>query len=71
MARIMVKEPIVKTSKDKKLDPAMEPAKEKQGSSKAKMIRLDDLIPKQDVKGGNRVFFGGKKLKPADNKPKK
>ena len=36
-----------------------------------KMIRLDDLIPKQDVKGGARGFFGGKNLKPAEKKPKK
>jgi len=67
----MVKERIVKPPKDKKLDPSVEPAKEKQGSSGAKMIRLDDLIPKQDVKGGARGFFGGKNVKPAEKKPKK
>jgi hypothetical protein len=67
----MIKEPIVKPPKDKKPEPAVEPAKEKQGSSGAKMIRLDDLIPKQDVKGGSRGFFGGKSLKPAEKKPKK
>ena len=61
----------MKPPKDKKLDPAVEPAKEKQGSSGAKMIRLDDLIPKQDVKGGRRVFFGGGDGKSITNKPKK
>ena len=25
---------------------------------KSKLIRLDDLIPKQDVKGGRQVLFG-------------
>lgn len=25
---------------------------------KDKMIRLDDLIPKQSVQGGGKVFFG-------------
>jgi hypothetical protein len=67
----MVKERRVKPSKDKKINPAGEPAKEKQAPPGAKMIRLDDLIPKQDVKGGSRVFFGGKNPKPAETKPKK
>jgi len=67
----MVKGVMVKPSKDKKLNPAGEPAKEKQAPPGKKMIRLDDLIPKQDVKGGSRVFFGGKTVKPAENKPKK
>lgn len=61
----------MKPSKDKKLNPAGEPAKEKQASSGTKLIRLDDLIPKQDVKGGRQVFFGGKNLKSTENKPKK
>jgi hypothetical protein len=25
---------------------------------KAKLIRLDDLLPEKDVKGGNRMLFG-------------
>ena len=25
---------------------------------KEKMIRLDDLIPKQNVRGGRKLFFG-------------
>jgi hypothetical protein len=71
LAWIMVKEAIVKPSKDKKLNPAGDPAKEKQAPPGTKMIRLDDLIPKQDVKGGSRVFFGGKHLKSTENKPRK
>jgi hypothetical protein len=64
----MVNEQTVKPSKDKKLHPAGEPAKEKQATAGTKMIRLDDLIPKQDVKGGRRVFFGGKDPKSTQNK---
>jgi len=36
-----------------------------------KMIRLDDLIPKQDVKEGRRVFFGGKSVKSRENERRK
>jgi hypothetical protein len=61
---------LVKPSKDKKLNPAGKLADKMQGASKEKMIRLDDLIPKQDVKGGRRVFFGGKDLKSTNDKPK-
>jgi hypothetical protein len=67
----MIVEAMVKPSKDKKLNPAVESAKEKQVLPGTKMIRLDDLIPKQDVKGGRRVFFGGKNLKSTDSKPRK
>jgi len=35
------------------------------------MIRLDDLIPKQDVKEGRRVFFGGKSVKSRENERRK
>lgn len=67
----MVKEQTVKPPKDKKLNPAGEPANEKQIPPGKKMIRLEDLIPKQDVKGGKQMFFGGKNPKSTDNKPKK
>ncbi len=71
MARIMMTEAIVKPSKDKNLNSGGEHAKGKQDPPRPKMIRLDDLIPKQDVKGGRRVFFGGKESKTTTNKPKK
>jgi hypothetical protein len=29
-----------------------------QSAEKINLIRLDDLIPKQDVKGGNQLLFG-------------
>jgi hypothetical protein len=67
----VVKERVVKPSKDKKLNPAGDVAGEKQIAPGKKMIRLDDLIPKKDVVGGRRMFFGGKNLKSADNKTKK
>jgi len=36
-----------------------------------KPIRLNDLIPKRDVKGGRRAVFGAIRARPANNKPKK
>jgi len=61
----------LKTSKDKKPPPDEDSANEKQGSLGRKMIRLDDLIPKQDVKEGRRVFFGGPNSKSTEKKPEK
>jgi len=57
------------TVKGQKLDPTVNPAKEDQDSLGTKMVRLDDLTPEQDVKGGRRVFFGGENLKSTENKP--
>jgi len=38
--------------------PAGEPANQRSKRRKDKLIRLDDLIPKQDVKGGRQLLFG-------------
>ena len=62
---------LLESSKDKKLDSAGESAKEKQTPPGVRMIHLDDFIPAQDVKGGARVFFGGKNPKSTVNKPRK
>ena len=46
------------TSKDNKNASAAESEGKKQKRSKAKLIRLNDLIPEKDVKGGHQVLFG-------------
>jgi hypothetical protein len=38
--------------------PAGESANQRSKCRKDKLIRLDDLIPKQDVKGGRQLLFG-------------
>jgi len=38
--------------------PAGESENQRPKRRKDKSIRLDDLIPKQDVKGGNQLLFG-------------
>jgi len=48
----------VSAPKNKKNAPAGESGNQRPKRSKDKLIRLDDLIPKQDVKGGHQVLFG-------------
>ena len=48
----------VNTPKDQKDAPAAESESKKRKRSKAKLIRLNDLIPEKDVKGGHQVLFG-------------
>lgn len=43
---------------------------QKQEHEKPKLIRLDDLIPKQNVKGGRRLVFGATDTQPTTHKPK-
>ena len=38
--------------------PAAESENKTRKRTKGKLIRLDDLIPKQDVKGGRQLLFG-------------
>ncbi len=45
-------------SKQKKGAQAGDPKHQKQERQKEKLIRLDDLIPKQNVRGGRQLFFG-------------
>jgi hypothetical protein len=48
----------VSASKNKKTAPAGESENQRPKRRKDKLIRLDDLIPKQDVKGGHQLLFG-------------
>jgi hypothetical protein len=48
----------VSAPKDKKDVPAGESGIRKQKRKKEKLIRLDDLIPKEDVLGGRQYLFG-------------
>ena len=48
----------VNTANNKKNAPAAESDSKRRKRSKAKLIRLNDLIPEKDVKGGHQVLFG-------------
>jgi hypothetical protein len=59
----------VSTPKDKRDTPVGEPESQKSKSKKQKLIRLDDLIPKKDVKGGQQ-FFGSTDTTTTEDKDK-
>jgi hypothetical protein len=44
------------TERTKKMRPPGESGSQRPKRRKNKLIRLDDLIPKQDVRGGHQVF---------------
>ena len=46
------------TPKDKKNAPRAESGNKRRKRTREKLIRLDDLIPEKDVKGGHQVLFG-------------
>jgi len=48
----------VNSPKNKKNAPAAESGSKRRKRTRGKLIRLDDLIPEQDVKGGHQVLFG-------------
>jgi len=48
----------VSAPKNKKNAPAGESGNQRPKRRKEKLIRLDDLIPKQDVVGGHQLLFG-------------
>jgi len=48
----------VNTPKNKKNAPATEAGNKRRKRTRDKLIRLDDLIPEQDVKGGHQMLFG-------------
>ncbi|PYL60339.1 MAG: hypothetical protein DMF24_10410 [Verrucomicrobia bacterium] len=59
LARILVTTTVnVSAPKDKKNAPAGESGNQRPKRKKEKVIRLDDLIPKQDVTGGHQLLFG-------------
>jgi hypothetical protein len=52
----------VSTPKDKKNAPAGEPESQRPKRRKDKLIRLDDLIPKENVVGGSKLLFGAQEI---------
>jgi hypothetical protein len=61
----------VSAPKNKKNAPAGESGNQRPKRSKDKLIRLDDLIPKQDVMGGHQLLFGASDTKHTTNNPAK
>ena len=57
LARILITE-TAKVSAPKNAPAAGESGNQRPKRRKDKLIRLDDLIPKQDVTGGHSVLFG-------------
>jgi hypothetical protein len=74
LARILVtKGANVSAPKNKENAPAGESENQRPKRRKDKVIRLDDLIPKQDVTGGHQLLFGAadaKQTLPGHNPPK-
>jgi hypothetical protein len=60
----------VSAPKDKKDAPAGESGIRRHKRKKEKLIRLDDLIPKEDVLGGRQYLFGTTDINPTTNKKK-
>jgi hypothetical protein len=59
LARILIaKTANVSAPRNKKNAPAGESGNQRPKRRKEKVIRLDDLIPKQDVTGGHQLLFG-------------
>jgi len=58
----------VSASKQKKGAQAGDSKNQKQEGEKDKLIRLDDLIPKQNVRGGRQLFFGASETQPTNQK---
>jgi hypothetical protein len=61
----------VSAPKNKKNAPAGEPGNQRPKRRKDKLIRLNDLIPKQDVTGGQRLLFGVTDKTRSTNNPTK
>ncbi len=60
----------VSAPKDKEDTPGREPESQKSKRKKQKLIRLDDLIPKKDVKGGGQYLFGSSDARTTEKKEK-
>jgi hypothetical protein len=61
----------VNTPKNKKDAPAAESGSKRRQRTKGKLIRLDDLIPEKDVKGGRQMPFGVTETTRTTNNPSK
>jgi hypothetical protein len=71
LARILVtKRANVSAPRNKKNAPAGESGNQRPKRKRDKVIRLDDLIPKQDVTGG-QLLFGATDTKQTPNNPTK
>jgi hypothetical protein len=62
---------IAKVSAPKNAPAAGESGNQRPKRRKDKLIRLNDLIPKQDVKGGQRLLFGVTDKTQSTNNPTK
>ena len=59
LARIVIRQRAnVNTTEDGKDAPAGESGSERRQRAKGRLIRVDDLLSEQDVKGGHQVLFG-------------
>jgi len=61
----------VNTPKDKKNAPAAESGNKRRKRTTDKLMRLDDLIPEKDVKGGRQLPFGVTDTTQTRNNPNK
>jgi hypothetical protein len=59
----------VNTPKNKKDAPAGESESKRRKRTRDKLIRLDDLIPEKDVKGGRQLPFGVTETTQRPNNP--
>ncbi|HEY3659739.1 MAG TPA: hypothetical protein VGK91_00760 [Candidatus Udaeobacter sp.] len=59
------------TPNEKKNAPATESGVKTRKRTRDKLIRLEDLIPEKDVKGGRQLPFGVTDTTPERNNPKK
>ena len=57
------------TPKNKKDAPAAESESKRRKRTRDKLIRLDDLIPEKDVKGGRQLPFGVTETTQRPNNP--
>ena len=55
---LAIQEAQMSVPKNEENAPAGESANQRSKRRKDKLIRLDDLVPKQDVKGGRQLLFG-------------
>jgi len=60
----------VNTPKSKKDAPAAQTESKRRKRTKDKLIRLDDLISDQDVKGGRQLLFGLTDTRQTTDNPK-
>jgi hypothetical protein len=61
----------VNTPKNKESAPAEDSGSKRRKRTTDKLIRLDDLIPEKDVKGGRQMPFGVTEHNPNQKQPKK